>query len=216
VTIEKGELATSVIKSKNEIHLLGRCWERQTTSLIAFIFGLLVIVSKKVVCLQCGFKSWRKSKDITVVMTSYYENICWCKRHTVVHHAFCFLVIRFTLSWPCNSLLWVLTYSWLLYQSYCIDCSALTALLDYINLNINFCDFANLFKYTWWLLSGNLRNPPLSVENKATYILMVNNSTIEHLKTLYCRNIINPLEVPWILILYSESLSITWSHHSQH
>jgi len=39
VTIEKGELATSVEKkSKYEIYLLGQCWER---SLIAFIFGLL-------------------------------------------------------------------------------------------------------------------------------------------------------------------------------
>ena len=57
--IEIGELATSVKekKSKNEIHLLGRCWEQQTTSLIAFIFGVLVNVGKKIVCLQCGFKS---------------------------------------------------------------------------------------------------------------------------------------------------------------
>jgi len=46
--IEKGELATSVeeIKSKNEIHLLGPCWERQTISLIAFIFGALVNVGE--------------------------------------------------------------------------------------------------------------------------------------------------------------------------
>ena len=58
MTIEKGELATSIEKkSKNEIRLLGRCWEPQTTSLIAFIFGVLVNVGKKAVCLQCGFKS---------------------------------------------------------------------------------------------------------------------------------------------------------------
>jgi len=56
--IEKGELATSVKKqSKNKIYLLGRCWERQTTSLIAFIFGVLVNVNKKIVCLQYRFKS---------------------------------------------------------------------------------------------------------------------------------------------------------------
>jgi len=45
-------------KKKNENHLLGWCWEWQTTSLIAFIFGMLVNVEKKIVCLQCGFKSW--------------------------------------------------------------------------------------------------------------------------------------------------------------
>ena len=58
MTIEKGELATSVEeKSHNEIHLLGRCWEQKTTSLIDFIIGVLVNVGKKVVCLQCVFKS---------------------------------------------------------------------------------------------------------------------------------------------------------------
>jgi len=59
VTIEKGELATSVEveeKSRNEIHPFGQCWEQQTTSLIAFIFGVLVNVENKIVCLQCRFK----------------------------------------------------------------------------------------------------------------------------------------------------------------
>jgi len=66
MTIEKGELATSVTekKSKNQIHPFGQCWKRQTTSLIAFIFGVLVNVGKKIVYLQCGFKSRRKSRDI--------------------------------------------------------------------------------------------------------------------------------------------------------
>ena len=61
MTIEKGELVTSIeekkVKSKNKIHLLRLCWEQQTTSLIAFIFGVLVNVGKKIVCLQYGFKS---------------------------------------------------------------------------------------------------------------------------------------------------------------
>jgi len=51
-------------KRKDEIHLLGRCWEQKTTSLTAFFFGMLVSVGKKVVCLQCRFKSWRNSRDI--------------------------------------------------------------------------------------------------------------------------------------------------------
>ena len=90
MTIEKGELATSVEKkSKNENHLFWRCWEGQTTSLISFIFGVLVNVGKKILRLQCGFKSWRES-ILTVVMTSYYENVRSCKRHTVVRRTFCF------------------------------------------------------------------------------------------------------------------------------
>ena len=48
-------------KSKNEIHLLWRCWEGQTTSLITFIFGMLVNFGKKAVCLQCRFND---SRDI--------------------------------------------------------------------------------------------------------------------------------------------------------
>ena len=66
MTIEKRELATSVKekKSKNEIHLLERCWEQQTTSMIAFTFGMLVNVGKKIVYLQCRFKSCRESRDI--------------------------------------------------------------------------------------------------------------------------------------------------------
>jgi len=59
MTIEKGELATSIEKkeSKNKNHLFVRCWEGKTTSLIAFIFGVLVKVGKKIKCLQCGFES---------------------------------------------------------------------------------------------------------------------------------------------------------------
>ena len=72
--IEKGELATSIKKKvKNKIHLFGQCWEWQTTSLIAFIFGVLVNVGKKIVCLQCGLKVDASRKTLTVDMTSYYE-----------------------------------------------------------------------------------------------------------------------------------------------
>ena len=39
-------------------------WEWQTTSLITFIFGMLVNVGKKILCLQCRFISWRESRDI--------------------------------------------------------------------------------------------------------------------------------------------------------
>ena len=51
MTIKKGEwllLLEKEKKTKNEIHLLGQCWEQQTTSLIAFIFSVLVNVGKKI------------------------------------------------------------------------------------------------------------------------------------------------------------------------
>ena len=102
-------------KVKNEIRLLGRCWQRQSTSLIAFILSVLVNVGKRVVCLQKGFKSWCGSRDI-----EYYKNIRSCKRHTVVHRVFC-CFRQFTLpflgfathgseSWYCY-----IQYIWLIY-----------------------------------------------------------------------------------------------------
>jgi len=90
--IEIGELATSVKekKSKSEIHLLGRCWEWKSTSLIAFIFSVLVIVGKNVVRLQCRFKSWCKSRDIDcgydVILPKMFARV----KDTVIHYAFCF------------------------------------------------------------------------------------------------------------------------------
>jgi len=102
--IGKGELATSVKKkSQNEIHQLGRCWEQQTTSLIAFIFGMLVNVGKKIMCLQCGLKVDVSREILTVVMMLYYKNVHSCKRHSSSLHIL-FLAIHFSLSWPCDSL----------------------------------------------------------------------------------------------------------------
>jgi len=77
-------------RGKNEIHVLGWCRERQTISLIAFIFGMLVNVGKKIVCLQCSFKSDVSREILTVIMTSYYKNVWLCKRHGVVCRTFCF------------------------------------------------------------------------------------------------------------------------------
>ena len=62
-----------------------------TTSLIAFIFGVLVNVGKKVVCLQCRFKVDATREILTETFA-----------HVVV--AFLFLVIHFALSWPHDSL----------------------------------------------------------------------------------------------------------------
>jgi len=61
-----------------------------TTSLIVFIFGVLVNIGKKVVCLQLGLKVDAAQEILTVVMMPYYKNVRLCKTHTVVCHVFCF------------------------------------------------------------------------------------------------------------------------------
>jgi len=99
VTIENGELATSVAEKK---------WKWNSCileSLIAFIFGVLVNVGKKIVCLQCGFKNWCESRDIDCgydVILRLME-----KTHSSLSHVL-FMAICFALSWPCNSLPWIL------------------------------------------------------------------------------------------------------------
>jgi len=55
VKIEKGELVEEK-KTRTKIHLLGPCWELQTTSLIVFIFGVLVNIGKKIMYLNEGVK----------------------------------------------------------------------------------------------------------------------------------------------------------------
>jgi len=79
-------LATSV-KEKNKIHLLGRCWEWQTTSLIAFILARWLMLARKLCVYSAGLKVDVTREIWTVVMTSYYKNACSCKRHTVVCRA---------------------------------------------------------------------------------------------------------------------------------
>jgi len=89
--IENGELATSIEKkSKNENHLFGRCWEWQTTSLIAFSLVCWLMLARKLCVYNAGLNIDASREIFTVVMTSYYENVRSCKRHTVVHRAFRF------------------------------------------------------------------------------------------------------------------------------
>ena len=64
-------------------------------------------VGKTITYLQLGLKVDATWVILNVVMTSYYENVCSCKRHSILSYVL-FLVIHFALSWPRNSLLWVL------------------------------------------------------------------------------------------------------------
>ena len=71
--IEKGELATSV--EKNEIHLLGQCWEQQITSLNAFIFGVL---ERRLCVYNVDLKVDASQEVLTVIKLSYHENVHLC------------------------------------------------------------------------------------------------------------------------------------------
>ena len=78
-------LLPSKTKQKNKMMMLGTI--NYFTD--CFAFGVLVNVGKKIMCQQCRFKSWHDSRD----NDCDYDviNVHSCKRHTVVHHAFCVL-----------------------------------------------------------------------------------------------------------------------------
>jgi len=85
-------LTTSVEekKSKNKIYLFGQCWEQQTATLIALCLVHWLMLARRLYIYNAGLKLDTSWEILTVVMTSYYENVCSCKRHTVVRHTFCF------------------------------------------------------------------------------------------------------------------------------
>jgi len=79
-----------------------------TTSLIAFIVGVLVNVGKKIVCIQCRFKCWSELRDIGYGYDIILQKLLLVyKTHSSSSHVL-FLAICFALSWPPDSLLWVL------------------------------------------------------------------------------------------------------------
>ena len=59
-------------------------------------------------CVSTMFKRWCESRDIDcgydIILR---KNVCSCKRHSSSLRVL-LLAIRFALSWPCDSLLWVL------------------------------------------------------------------------------------------------------------
>ena len=74
MTIEIGELATSVEETKTKVKTkfiyLDNTGNKKITSLIAFTFGMLVNVGKKVGCLHTNeCKSYATQEILTAVMT---------------------------------------------------------------------------------------------------------------------------------------------------
>jgi len=54
-----------------------------------------LMLARRLCVYNADLKIDTSQEILTVVMMSYYENVHSCKRHTVVHHTFCFW--RFTL-----------------------------------------------------------------------------------------------------------------------
>ena len=96
-------LLPSKKKVKTKIIYLDNAGNDKTTSLIAFIFGMLVHVGKKIVCLQCGFKSWRESRDIDLWLWCHITKTFARVKNSISSRVL-FFAIHFALSWPCDSL----------------------------------------------------------------------------------------------------------------
>jgi len=78
-------------KSKNEIHLFGRCWEWQTTSLIAFIFGVLASTASTSVThwnwVEQAVKHTTQALHLLWLTESGTNSVCWveCLHLTLLH-----------------------------------------------------------------------------------------------------------------------------------
>ena len=96
MTIVKG-LATSIKKkSKNEIHLPGN------DKLLHWLLLSLVcwlMLERRLCVYNAGLKVDASQEILTVITMHYYENVCLCKRHTVIYRVFCFW--RFALLFLC-------------------------------------------------------------------------------------------------------------------
>jgi len=67
VTIEKGELVTSVKKKKGKQNLsIGRCWEWQTTSLIALSLVCWLRLARRLYVYNAGLKVDISQEILTV------------------------------------------------------------------------------------------------------------------------------------------------------
>jgi len=90
--LRKGNRLLPLKKRKKKQKRNSSTWTILETTNCFTDCDILVNVGKKIVCLQCRFKSWHEKRDIDcdydiIIIT---KKVCSCKRHTVVHHVFCF------------------------------------------------------------------------------------------------------------------------------
>jgi len=85
MTIEKGELATSVKKNvKTKIIYFGNAGKGKLLHWLLLSLAYWLMLERRLCVYNAGLKVDASEEILTGVMTSYYENVRSCKRHTVV------------------------------------------------------------------------------------------------------------------------------------
>jgi len=112
VTIEKGELATSVKekKVKRKFIYLDHAGSDKLLHWLLLSLACWLMLARRLCVCNAGLIIDASREILTVVMTLYYENAHSSKRHSSLSRVFFFLAICFALSWPHDSLPWVLIY----------------------------------------------------------------------------------------------------------
>jgi len=99
VTIEKGELATSVKerkrkkKVKTEFIDSDHAGNDKLLNRLLLSLGCWLMLARRFCVYIAGLKVDGAREILTVIMMSNDEKVCSCKRHTVVHRAFCYYVV---------------------------------------------------------------------------------------------------------------------------
>jgi len=90
VTIEKGELATSVKERKKVKTKLDHAGNDKLLNQLLLSLGCWLSVARRFCVYNASLKVDTAQEILTVIMKSNDEKVRSCKRHTIVHHAFCF------------------------------------------------------------------------------------------------------------------------------
>jgi len=93
MTIEKGELATSVKERKTvkaKFIDLNHAGNDKLLNRLLLSLGCSLMLARRFYVYNVGLKVDAAREILTVIMMSNDENVRSCKRHTVVRHAFCF------------------------------------------------------------------------------------------------------------------------------
>jgi len=96
VTIEKGELATSIKEKKEQKKVktkfisLDHAGNDKLLNQLLFSLGSWLMLARRFCVCNVGLKVDAAQEILTVIMTSNDENIRLCKRQAVARRAFCF------------------------------------------------------------------------------------------------------------------------------
>jgi len=91
MTIEKGELATSVKEKKTPKFInLDHPGNDKLLNQLLLSLGCWLMLARRFCTYNAGLKVNAAREILTVIMMSNDENVRSCKRHTVVRRVFCF------------------------------------------------------------------------------------------------------------------------------